>query len=144
MKEYMDLAIKEAKKAFKKNEVPVGAIIVKNGKIISKSHNLKEKTQNVLKHAEIIAIERACKKLKTWHLDECEIYVTLEPCMMCCGAIEQSRIKKIYYATPSPLFGQIENNKKVFENNKKIEIQNNFYGDESLELLKNFFKEKRK
>ena len=86
---YMNIAIKEAKKAYKYEEVPVGAVIVKNNKIVSKAFNKKEKTKNVIKHAEIIAISKACKKLKNWRLDECELYVTMEPCMMCSGAIEQ-------------------------------------------------------
>ena len=94
---YMNIAIKEAKKAYKYEEVPVGAVIVKNNKVIAKAFNKKEKTKNVTKHAEIIAISKACKKLKNWRLEDCIIYVTMEPCMMCSGAIEQSRIKKIVY-----------------------------------------------
>ena len=86
---YMELAISMAKKAFKKGEIPVGAVIVKNGKIIAKSYNTKEKNKDVTCHAEINAIKKACKKLKTWHLEECELYTTLEPCMMCTGAIIQ-------------------------------------------------------
>lgn len=144
MDEYMNVALQEAKRAYKHNEVPVGAIIVKNNKIISKAYNQREKRKNVIKHAEIIAIEKACKKLKTWHLDECEIYITLEPCLMCCGAIEQSRIRKIYYSTGSPIYGQIENNNKIFKNNKKVIIYNNICSKESKKLLKDFFKHKRK
>ena len=94
---YMNLAIREAKKALKYNEVPVGAVIVKEGKIISKAHNKKETKKDVTKHAEIIAISKASKKLKNWRLDNCEIYVTMEPCMMCSGAIEQSRISAILF-----------------------------------------------
>ena len=93
----MKIALKNAKKALKHDEVPVGAVIVKNNKIISQAYNKKEKTKNVINHAEIIAISKACKKLKTWRLDDCEIYITMEPCMMCSGAIEQARIKKIIY-----------------------------------------------
>lgn len=144
MKEFMYMALKEAKKAYKKGEVPIGAIIVKKNKIIAKAYNRKEKTCNVTRHAEIIAIEKACKKLKTWHLDDCEIYITLEPCMMCCGAIEQARIRKIYYAVDSPLFGQIENNNQVFINKQKIEITSGMCKKESLDLLQLFFKLKRK
>ena len=94
---YMKIAIKEANKAFKINEVPVGAVIVKNKKIIAKAYNKREKTKNVINHAEIIAITKACKNIKNWRLDDCEIYITMEPCMMCSGAIQQSRIKKIIY-----------------------------------------------
>ena len=91
---YMKIAIKQANKALKYNEVPVGAIIVKNNKIIAKAYNKKEKSNDSTKHAEIIAISKACKKFKNWRLDDCILYVTMEPCMMCSGAIEQSRIKK--------------------------------------------------
>ena len=92
---YMDLAYQEAIKAFKKDEVPVGAILVKNDRIIAKAHNLKERKQLATKHAEIVVIEKASKKLHNWHLDECSLYVTLEPCAMCAGAIMQSRIKEV-------------------------------------------------
>ena len=84
---YMKIALKQAEKALKYNEVPVGCVIVKNNKIIAKAYNKKEKTKNVIQHAEIIAISKACKKIKNWRLDNCEIYITMEPCMMCSGAI---------------------------------------------------------
>lgn len=96
---FMNEALKEAKKAYKKEEIPVGAVIVKNGKIISKAHNLKETKKRTTSHAEIIAINKANKKLKNWRLNDCEMYVTLEPCPMCAGAIILSRIKKIYIGT---------------------------------------------
>ena len=82
------MALKQAKKALKRNEVPVGCVITKNNKIIAKAYNKKEKTKDVTKHAEIIAISKACKKIKNWRLENCEIYVTMEPCMMCSAAIE--------------------------------------------------------
>lgn len=139
---YMELAISMAKKAFKKGEIPVGAVIVKNGKIIAKSYNTKEKNKDVTCHAEINAIKKACKKLKTWHLEECELYTTLEPCMMCTGAIIQSRIKKIYFSTTNESFGELVN----YVNNNKIKLQINggLYKDESIKLLQKFFKNKRK
>ena len=96
--DFMSVAIREARKSYKIGDVPVGAVIVKNGVIIAKAHNIKEKKHNAIMHAEIIAIEKACKKLKRWRLNDCELYVTMEPCMMCTGAIVQSRIKKIYYS----------------------------------------------
>ena len=105
---FMLLAIKEAKRAYNRNEVPIGAIIVKNNKIIAKAYNKKEKTQIATHHAELLAINRACKKLKTWHLDDCILYTTLEPCMMCSGAIIQSHITKIIYAASNQKFGAIE------------------------------------
>lgn len=133
---YMQLAIKEAKKALKHGEVPVGAVIVKNNKLISKGYNKKEKTKNVIKHAEMIAISKACKKIKNWRLDDCEIYVTVEPCMMCSGAIEQSRIKKIIYGTENVNYGYTHNL-------KKIEIISNIYENECKELIQSFFKKRR-
>ena len=98
MKEhFMKQAIKEAKKAFDNDEVPIGAVIVLNDKIISKAYNKKEKQNSVLGHAEIIAIKKAERKLKNWRLENCDLYVTLEPCPMCASAIQQSRINNIYY-----------------------------------------------
>ena len=96
MEKYMKLALKEAYKAFDKDEVPIGALIVLDGKVIARAHNLREKKQISTAHAEILAIEKACKKLGTWRLENCELYVTLEPCPMCAGAIIQSRIIPIY------------------------------------------------
>ena len=142
MKEkYMIEAIKQAKKAYKKDEVPIGAIIVKNNKIISKGYNKKEKKHIVTNHAEIIAIEKANKKLKTWHLDECELYTTLEPCMMCSGAIIQSRIKNVYCSIKN------DNNdliKIIKENMLKIDIEYGICKKESLSLIQSFFNKKRK
>jgi len=97
MIDFMSEAIKEAQKALKKNEVPIGAVVVKGDKIIGRGHNCRENKQNAVKHAEIIAIEKACKKERSWRLDNCEIYVTLEPCPMCAGAIANARIKRVVY-----------------------------------------------
>lgn len=133
---YMKIALKEANKALKHGEIPVGAVIVKNNKIISKAYNKREKSKNVIKHAEILAIIKACKKLKNWRLCDCEIYVTLEPCMMCCGAIEQSRIKKIIYGCKNI------NNGKTKEL-KNVELFPNVCEIESKELLQSFFKNRR-
>ena len=133
---YIKIALKSAKKALKYNEVPVGAIIVKNNKIIAKAYNKKEKTHNVTKHAEIIAISKACKKLKNWRLENCEIYVTMEPCMMCSGAIEQSRLKKIVYGVKNENYGYIHNL-------KNIEIISQICENECRELVQSFFKKRR-
>ncbi len=130
---FMNEAYKLAKKAYKKGEVPVGAIIVKENKIISKAYNKVEKKRCALMHAELIAIKKASKKLKNWRLNDCSIYVTLEPCEMCINAIKAARIKKIYFST------QKENkisNKVEFINLKYIK-------KETTELLKSFFKSKR-
>ena len=96
LNKYMKEAIKEAKKASQKLEVPVGCVIVHNEKIIARAHNQKETKQDTTKHAEIIAIQKASKKLEAWRLLDCEMYVTLEPCSMCAGAIIQARIKKVH------------------------------------------------
>ncbi|MBP3461667.1 MAG: nucleoside deaminase [Bacilli bacterium] len=135
-KKYIKIAYKEALKAYKKGDIPVGCVIVKNDKVIAKAYNKKEKNKIATYHAEILAINKACKKLKTWHLDDCILYSTMEPCIMCSGAIIQSRIKKIYYSVSNKNFGNIENN-KIFKNNKyeikKIENKQIFY------LIQKFF-----
>lgn len=138
----MLVAIKEAQKAAKKKDVPVGAVIVKNKKIIAKAHNQKQSKKNAILHAELIAISKACKKNKNWHLDDCILYVTLEPCLMCLGAIVQSRIKKVVYATSSPKFGCIEILKNSKSNHIPI-IDSGICRKECSAILKSFFKNKR-
>ena len=96
---FMKSALKEAEKAFDKEEIPVGCVIVKDGKVISRAHNCKETSKNACGHAEILAIQKACKKLNSWRLLDCEMYVTLEPCPMCAGALINSRISKVYIGT---------------------------------------------
>ncbi len=135
---YMKLAIKEAKKANKKDEVPIGAIIVKNNKVIAKSYNRKSIDNIATSHAELLAINKACKKLKSWYLDDCTLYTTVEPCMMCTGAIIQSRIKRVVYGTKNESFGYLS---KI--NNSKIKIKSNVLKDECINLLSTFFKNKR-
>lgn len=93
----MEMAYKEACKARDEDEVPVGAIIVKDGKVVARAHNKKEKNNDPMGHAEILCIKKACKKVGDWYLKDCEMYVTLEPCVMCAGAIMHSRIEKVYY-----------------------------------------------
>lgn len=137
---YMEEAIKEAKKAYKKGDIPVGCVITKDNKIISKSHNCKENKEMATYHAEILAINKACKKLKTWHLDDCTLYTTMEPCVMCSGAIIQSRIKKIVYILNNESFGNINNNE--YFNKNKYEI-NQIENKEVLDLMQKFFKNKR-
>ena len=114
-KYFINQAYKEALKALYIDEVPVGAIIVKDNKIIARAHNLKESLNLSTAHAEIIAINKASKKLKTWHLDDCIMYVTLEPCVMCAGAIIQSRIKKVVYGAKSYQDGAIESALKLYD-----------------------------
>jgi len=94
---FMVEALKEARKAFDAGEIPVGAVIVKNGQIVARGHNLREREQNALLHAETVAIARACEALGRWRLSDCDIYVTLEPCAMCCGAIAQAKLRRVYF-----------------------------------------------
>ena len=141
----MELALKEAKKAYKKGEIPIGAVIVKNNKIISRAHNLKESKFIVTKHAEILAIEKACKKLKNWRLIGCTIYVTLFPCPMCASAINQARISKIVYGTITEYVDNLVIEKILNDKNygSPVEILGNIKEKECKKILKDFFIEKR-
>lgn len=144
---YMKEALKEAKKAYDKLEVPVGAVIVKDGKIISRAHNLKETKTDTTKHAEIIAIQKASKKLNSWRLIDCQMYITLEPCSMCAGAIINSRIKKIYIGAMDEKTGAAGSVLNLFEDytfNHKVEVEKGILKEECENILKNFFKELRK
>ena len=143
---FMKEALKEAEKAYKKLEVPVGAVIVKDGKIIARGHNQKETKTDTTKHAEIIAIQKASKKLKAWRLLDCEMYVTLEPCAMCAGAIINSRIKKVYIGTKDNKTGAVGSVLNLFEDftfNHKVESEIGLMQEECEKLLKQFFKELR-
>ena len=143
---FMKEALKEAKKAYDKLEVPVGAVIVKNGKIIARGYNQKETKKDTIKHAEIIAIEKASKKLDSWRLNDCEMYVTLEPCPMCAGAIINSRIKKIYIGTldeKTGACGSVLNLFKDYKFNHEVEVEKGIMKDECEKILKEFFKELR-
>ena len=144
---YMKQALKEAEKAYKKLEVPVGAIIVKDGKIIARAHNQKETKTDTTKHAEILAIQKASKKIKSWRLIDCEMYVTLEPCSMCAGAIINSRIKKIYIGAMDEKTGAVGSVLNLFEDytfNHKVEVKTGIMENECQQILKDFFKELRK
>ena len=144
---FMKEALKEAKKAYEKLEVPVGAVIVKNGKIIARRHNLKETKKDTTKHAEILAIEKASKKLGAWRLLDCDMYVTLEPCSMCAGAIINARIKKIYIGALDEKTGAAGSVLNLFEDykfNHNVEIEKGILGEECEKILKDFFKELRK
>lgn len=147
-KEYfMEQALKEAKKAYKKLEVPVGVVIVKDGKIIAKAYNQKEEKNSPIKHAEIIAIEKACKKLNNWRLNDCEMYVTLEPCPMCAGAIVNSRISKIYIGAEQQKTGACGSKVDIIKEYKtetKIDVEFGILKEECLNIVQNFFKKLRK
>lgn len=143
---YMKQALKEAEKAYKKLEVPVGAVIVKDRKIIARAHNQKETRTDTTKHAEILAIQKASKKLESWRLIDCEMYVTLEPCSMCAGAMINSRIKKVYIGAMDEKTGAAGSVLNLFNDytfNHKVEVENGVMKIECQEILKKFFKELR-
>lgn len=142
---FMKEAIKEAIKARKKDEVPIGAVIVKEGKIVSRGYNLRESKQNSLKHAEIIAIDKACKKLNNFRLENCDLYVTVEPCLMCSGAIVQSRIRKVYFGACDEKYGAVTSVADAFDikSNHKVEFEQGICKEECETLIKNFFKKLR-
>ena len=136
----MNIAINEAKKALEKGEIPVGAIIVKDNIVIAMAHNTREESQNALEHAEINAIKKACEFLNNWRLDECDMYVTMEPCPMCCGAILQSRIKNVYfgaYSRDNGCMGTVVNLPKLLKNSF-LTVYGGIMEDECTKLLTDF------
>ena len=143
---FFDKAFKCAEKALKCDEVPVGCVIVKDNEILSTGYNKKDSTNKVISHAEIIAITKAEKKLNNWRLDECDIYVTLDPCPMCASAIKQARIKNVY----SALSNSDERNSFIISEifnadncNAEVNFETNLYCGKSKKLLNSFFKDKR-
>lgn len=144
--DFMAEALKEARKALKYDEVPIGCVIVKDGKILSRGFNRKVTRQDATCHAEIEAIRKAEKKLGNWHLDECDLYVTLEPCLMCTGAIIQSRIRKVVFATRDPKGGAFYSNLRIEDVsglNHYPQIEEGDHQEEASALLKEFFRKKR-
>lgn len=145
--DYMELALNEAIKADKKNEVPVGAIIVnKNGEIIAKAHNLVETNNNSTCHAEKLVIEKALEIIGSRFLDDCDIWVTLEPCVMCAGLIKQTRIRRLYYGAEDKKGGAVDNGVRVFSNNnaqRSIEVYGGISSTKSEQLLMDFFQKLR-
>lgn len=143
---FMKSALKEAEKSYDKEEIPVGAVIVKDGKIIARGHNLKETKNDTTNHAEIIAIRKASKKLKSWRLRGCTMYVTLEPCTMCAGALIQARLDKVVIGTMDEKTGACGSVLNVLEDykfNHKVEIEKGVMEKECKEILQQFFKELR-
>ncbi|QWB96039.1 nucleoside deaminase [Mycoplasmatota bacterium] len=142
---YMKAALKEAQKAFDKNEVPVGAVVVYEDKIIARAHNLRETNQHFHSHAEFLAMMKAAKKMGTWRLEDCDVYVTLEPCPMCAGAMIQSRIRKVYYGAKDPKSGVTDSLTNLFDVkfNHQVLSEGNVLSSESELLLKSFFKKLR-
>lgn len=145
MNKFLREAIKEAKKAAADGEIPVGAVVVCDGKIISRGRNKREKSQIATKHAEIIAIEKACKKLGSWRLDGCEIYVSLEPCPMCAGAIANARISKLYFAAHEKTSGDglLDAILSSARLNHKLDCEY-IPCEEASQILTDFFKKRRK
>ncbi len=144
---FMKEAIKQAKKAYSIGEVPIGCVIVYNDHIIGRGYNRRITDKNSLSHAELNAIKKASKTLGDWRLDDCEMYITLEPCQMCSGAIVQSRIKKVYIGAMNPkagCAGSIMNLLRVPAFNHQVEIQIGLLENECSDMLKSFFKELRK
>ena len=143
---YMKKALNEAKKAYLFDEVPIGAVIVKDGKIIARARNEREKSQIATRHAELICIEKACRKLKSWRLDDCELFVTLEPCPMCAGAAVNARLKRVVYGASDKKGGAAESNFSVLSSgvlNWSCGYRGGVLACECEELIKKFFCEKR-
>ena len=143
---FMKKALEEAQKAFEQDEVPVGAVIVRHGEIIAAAHNCREMFKDATAHAEMLAIRAACKALGGWRLPGCEMYVTLEPCTMCSGAIMHARIEKLYIGAMDPKGGAAGSVLNLFEDyhfNHKTEVVKGILEDECSQILKDFFKRKR-
>ena len=142
----MRKALEEAEKAFDKDEVPVGAVIVRKGEIIAAAYNCREISKDATAHAEILAIKEACEALGGWRLIDCDMYVTLEPCVMCSGAILQARIERLYIGTMDPKGGAAGSTLNLFEDyhfNHKTEVVKGILEEECSQILKDFFKRKR-
>lgn len=142
---YMNRAVELAEKAFSLGEVPVGAVIVRKNKIIGEGYNLRESSRNALAHAEIIAINQACRNLGGWRLPECEIYITLEPCPMCCGAIINARIDNVFFGAYDKKSGSAVSVQRMFDlpYNYRPEITGGIMQEQCSELLSRFFRELR-
>ena len=139
---FLDMAFELAEKAYNLNEVPIGAIIIKNDKVIGCGYNQKESNNSVLKHAELIAIEEASKNLNNWRLEDCDIYITLDPCPMCASAIKQARIKNVYSALNNTDDSYLEIINKIFvgdNTNPSVNFISNLDVDKSKNLLNSFF-----
>ncbi len=144
--QYMRLALKEAQKAEKIDEVPIGAIIVKDGKVIARAHNKKESKNQATRHAEIEAIEKATKKVNNWWLEDCDMYVTLEPCAMCAGALINSRLRAVYYGAhdkKAGCCGSLYNLPTDSRFNHRLTVEGGILEEECASILTNYFRKKR-
>lgn len=145
--EFMEEALRLARVAQKHGEVPIGAVVAKDGKIISRGYNRREKKQNALLHAEIVAISKACKKLHSWRLDDCTMFVTLEPCPMCAGAILNARMNKVVFGAFDQQSGYCTSNPSFLGGgvlNHKVEVVGGIKEQECKKLIQDFFRSKRK
>ncbi len=143
----MALALKEAEKAFVIGEVPIGAVVVKDGQVIGRGHNLREHLNDGIAHAEILAIEEACRFLKSWRLIDCELYVTIEPCLMCAGAIVNSRLKRVIFGARDPKAGAVRSLYTALEDrrlNHSVDVTEGILQEPSSEIMKTFFKAARR
>mgnify|MGYP002626527322 CR=1 FL=1 len=144
---FMRQSLKEAQKGFDKDECPIGCVIVKDGKVLVRAHNMKLSKGNALLHAEVVAIDKACRKIGDWRLNDCDMYVTLEPCTMCSGAIVQSRIRKVYFGAYEPKSGAVVSCNDIFEvshgHNHKVDFEGGILEEECAALMKAFFKKLR-
>lgn len=144
---FMREAIKEAKKGFDRDECPIGCVIVKDGKVLVRAHNMKLSKNNPLLHAEVVAIDKACRKTGDWRLNDCDMYVTLEPCTMCSGAIVQARIRKVYFGAYEPKSGAVCSCNDIFNvehgHNHKVEFEGGIEEEECGALMKAFFRKLR-
>ncbi|WP_367342537.1 tRNA adenosine(34) deaminase TadA [Limosilactobacillus sp.] len=144
---WMEEALFEARAAERIDEVPIGAVVVKDGQIIGRGHNLREHMQEVSMHAEMIAISEACQALRSWRLEDCDLYVTLEPCIMCSGAIINARIKNLYYASADPKAGAVDSLYHLLSDsrlNHQVNVHAGLCADESSQLLRSFFRRVRR
>lgn len=144
---FMEVALREANFAAQIGEVPIGAAIVKDGKVIATAHNLREHSEMATQHAEIIAIEAACTELKSWRLTDCTLYVTIEPCVMCAGAILNARIDRVVYGAMNQKGGAVGSLYNVLTDsrqNHQVEVITGVKADNSAHIMKKFFKSKRK
>ena len=143
---YMDIALEEAEKAADKLEVPVGAVVVQSGQVIGRGHNLREASQDPTSHAEMIAIRAAANEIGSWRLEEADLYVTLEPCPMCAGAILQARLKRVVYGATDPKAGAAGTLYNLLEDerfNHQVELVTGVRAEESSQLLQDFFRQLR-
>ena len=145
--DYMRVAMAEAKQAEIMGEVPIGAIVVHDGKIIGRGHNMREKFQDATYNAEVLAIMEACQNLGSWRLEDCDLYVTLEPCIMCSGAIINSRIHRVIYAAPDPKAGAVTSLYQLLQDkrlNHQVEVKSGVLATECGDMLRQFFRAIRK